>query len=263
MQTEGEGSGANTEPQPAKKQKTLMDFARMQSSWPTFKNIQQAGSLKDYLTLFLTNKVEANEYLNKYLADSKINAKILMYDALLMLLKSKISGVSAHDVPDFGNLCQRVVDLYWYVSPSAEKLKSPGATLPSFFNPLQKFNDPTRSKHKVKNLRQETLLDLTAKLNSSLEKTFVSRKSFSFVRDVLDKLSEAAVKYAHYLEDNKHFVDIYQTNDTNDREQKITELPFLEVNMKTAYPPAHEANFVQLFSEKLESIDFFEPMPLE
>ena len=71
------------------------------------------------------------------------------------------------------------------------------------------------------------------------------------------------MKYVDYLEDNKHFVDIYQTNDTNDREQKITELPFLEVNMKTAYPPAHEANFVQLFSEKLESIDFFEPMPLE
>ena len=124
MQTEGEGSDANTEPQPVKKQKTLMDFARMQSTWPTFMNIQQAGSLKDYLTLFLTNKVEANEYLDKYLADSKINAKILMYDALLMLLKSKISGVSAHDVPDFGNLCRRVVDLYWHVSPSAKKFIS-------------------------------------------------------------------------------------------------------------------------------------------
>ena len=246
-----------------KKQKNLIVFARMQSFWPTFKNIQQAGLLKDYLTLFLTSKVEANEYLNKYLADSKINAKILMYDALLILLKSKISGVSAHDVPDFGNLCQRVVDLYWYVSLSAEKLKCHGATLPSFFNPLQKFNDPTQSKHKVKNLRHEALLDLTAKLNSSLEKTFVSRKSFSFVRDVLDKLSEAAVKYADYLEDNKYFVDIYQTNDANDREQKIAELPFLEVNVKTAYPSAREANFVQLFSEKLESTDFFEPKPLE
>ena len=89
----------------------------MQLSWPTSKNIQQAGSLKDYFTLFLTNKVEANKHLHKYLADSKINAKILMYDALLILLKSKISGVSAHDVADFGNLCQRVVDLHWYVSP--------------------------------------------------------------------------------------------------------------------------------------------------
>ena len=201
MQTEGEGSGANTEPQPAKKQKNSMVFARMQSSWPTFKTIQQAGSLKDYLTLFLTSKVEANEYLNKYLADSKINAKILIYDAFLLLLKSNISGISAHDVPDFGNLCQRVVDLYWYVFLSAEKVKCHGATLPSFFNPLQKFNDPTQSKHKVKNLRHEALLDLTAKLNSSLEKTFVSCKSFSFVRDVLDKLSEAVVKYADYLED--------------------------------------------------------------
>ena len=33
--------------------------------------------------------------------------------------------------------------------------------------------------------------------------------------------------------------------------------------MKTAYPSAHEANFVQLFSEKLESTDFFEPITLE
>ena len=90
-----------------------------------------------------------------------------MYDALLILLKSKISGVSTH-VPDFGNLCQRVADTYWYVSPSAEKLKSHGVTLPSFLNPL--LNNPTRSKHKVKNLRQEILLDLTAKFNSSLEK---------------------------------------------------------------------------------------------
>ena len=71
------------------------------------------------------------------------------------------------------------------------------------------------------------------------------------------------MKYVDYLEDNKHFVDIYQTNDTNDREQKITELPFLEVNVKTAYPSVREANFVQLFSEKLESTDFFEPIPLE
>ena len=58
--------------------------------------------------------------------------------------------------------------MYWFVSPSAEKLKSHGATLPSFLNPL--LNNATQSKHKVNNLRQEILLDLTAKLNSSLEK---------------------------------------------------------------------------------------------
>ena len=46
---------------------------------------------------------------------------------------------------------------------------------------------------------------------------------------MLEKLSKAAVKYADYLEDNKHFVDTYQANNTNDSEQKITELAFLEV----------------------------------
>ena len=56
VQTGGKGSDANTEPQSAKKRKALMDFARMQLLWPTFKNNQQAGLLKDYLTLFLTSK---------------------------------------------------------------------------------------------------------------------------------------------------------------------------------------------------------------
>ena len=65
---------------------------------------------------------------------------------------------------------------------------------------------------------------------------------------MLEKLSKAAVKYADYLEDNKHFVDTYQANNTNDSEQKITELAFLEVNVKTTYP---SVNFVQLFSENL------------
>ena len=94
-------------------------------------------------------------------------------------------------------------------------------------------------------------------MNSSLEKTFVSRKSFSFVRGVLNKLSKVAVKYADYLENNKHFVDIYQTNNTYDCEQKINELPFLEVNVEMVYPSARKANFVQLFREKLEFTDFF------
>ena len=187
-----------------------------------------------------------------------------MYDALLILLKSKISGVSAHDVPDFGNLCPKGGRFILVCLPKCWKVEVSCATLSGFFNPLQKFDNPTQHKHKVKNLRQETLLlDLTAKLNSSLEKTFASCKSFSFVRDVLNKLNKAPVKYTDYLEDNKHFVDIYQTNSTNDHEQKITELPFLAVNVKTTYPSAREANFVQLFSEKLESTDFFEPIPLE
>ena len=65
---------------------------------------------------------------------------------------------------------------------------------------------------------------------------------------MLEKLRKARVKYADYLEDNKHFVGTYQANNTNDSEQKITELAFLEVNVKTAYP---SVNFVQLFSENL------------
>ena len=61
---------------------------------------------------------------------------------------------------------------------------------------------------------------------------------------MLKKLRKAGGKYADYLKDNKHSVNTYQTNNTNDLEQKITELPFLEVDVKTAYPSAREANFV-------------------
>ena len=194
METESESIEKPNESQPAKKQKTLMDFARTQTSWPCFKNVQQVGSLKDYIALFNTNKMEAAEYLNRFISDSKVNAKILLHDALIILLKTKISGVSPHDVSSFSDLLQRAVDLYWYISPNTEKFKSHGAAIPSFFNSLEKFNDPTCSKHKVKNIRQETLLDLTAKMNTVLEKSFVNRKSFNYVRDLLKKLGEAAVK---------------------------------------------------------------------
>ena len=72
------------------------------------------------------------------------------------------------------------------------------------------------------------------------------------------------MKYADYLEDSKHFVDLYIKQMIQMIcEQKITDLPFLEVNVKMAYQSACEANFVQHFSEILESTDFFEPISLE
>lgn len=120
METESESIEKPNESQPAKKQKTLMDFARTQTSWPCFKNVQQVGSLKDYIALFNTNKMEAAEYLNRFISDSKVNAKILLHDALIILLKTKISGVSPHDVSSFSDLLQRAVDLYWYISPNTE-----------------------------------------------------------------------------------------------------------------------------------------------
>ena len=53
------------------------------------------------------------------------------------------------------------------------------------------------------------------------------------------------MKYADYLEDSKHFVDLYIKQMIQMIcEQKITDLPFLEVNVKMAYQSACEANFV-------------------
>ena len=89
-----------------------MDFARISSSWPTFKHSEQVGSLREYLKLYTRNQIEAGDYLERFLADTKINAKVLMYNSLLHPLKLKISSVNAQDVQTFTKLCQNVSELY-------------------------------------------------------------------------------------------------------------------------------------------------------
>ena len=97
-----------------------------------------------------------------------------MHDALNIFLESEISSVSTWNFLDYGNLCQKATDLYWYISSSAQKLESC-----SFFNMLTNINDKNRSKHKVKSIWKETLLDFSTKMNILQEKYFNYLLSFA------------------------------------------------------------------------------------
>ena len=125
------------------------------------------------------------------------------------MCKSKFSGVCAQDLDSFENLRQSALELIWYMAPNADKLRNQGAALPEFLSPILPFNDPTRHKHKPKQLYSETLINLASKVTTVLEKSFVSRPSFKFLKDLLDKLTESAVKYLDYLVSNLESVKAY------------------------------------------------------
>ena len=49
-------------------------------------------------------------------------------------MKEYCNGVFSQSVPCFEKLCHAVRDLLWYMGPHDEKLKSRGASIPSFFS---------------------------------------------------------------------------------------------------------------------------------
>ena len=80
-------------PSSPKKQKTLMDFARAETYWPRFKNNDQIGALTDYLNKYAHSEQNGVEVLDLYVKNSRIQSKVLQYDAALLLFKKKCCGV--------------------------------------------------------------------------------------------------------------------------------------------------------------------------
>lgn len=238
-----------------------MDFAKAETSWPQMKNPDQSPSLSAFIQKFVTDENAATEYLNSLIENSKIQAKTLLYDTLLIKCKSKISGVKNQNVEDFNKLLQSIVDLIWYISPHSEKLKSRGAPLPTFFHSLILFNDPKRHKHKVKQIYHNVLLTLTSSVTNMLEKSFINRKSFQFLHDVFDKLIEATVKYTDYLEANLDSVTNYQSRDEISHPEKVEILPFINDLCTSKYSDKDKAIITDITDTILEK-DFYDPLLL-
>ena len=89
-----------------------------------------------------------------------------MHDTFLLMCKSKVSGVRAQNLDSFENLIQSALELIWYIAPSAEKLRNQRAALPEFLSPILSFDDPTRYKHKPKQLYSKTLINLACKVTA-------------------------------------------------------------------------------------------------
>ena len=107
-----------------------MDFLRDENSWPSFKHVDQEPLLKEYIG---KPKDKKKEYLESILSNSPITAKVLMYDALLILCKKDCKGILHQNIQLFSDLISAVLDLFWYISPHHVKFPLHAATLPTFF----------------------------------------------------------------------------------------------------------------------------------
>ena len=150
------------------------------------------------------------------------------------------------DVEQLKNLLQAIVELIWYLSLHSEKLKNCGASLPTFFNLLIKFNDPLHQ------IQHAVLLNLTSNVTTILEKSFVTHKSFKFLHNVFDILVESAVKYADYLQENL---------EVNMHNNKIETLPFITHEKLCKYSK-NERSKIENISDKLLESDFYNPVAL-
>ena len=187
-----------------------------------------------------------------------------MYDTFLLMCKSKVSGVGAQDLDSFENLIQSALELIWYMASNAEKLRNQGAALPKFQSPILSFNDPTRHKNKPpKQLYSEALINLASKVTAVLEKSFVSRPSFKFLKDLLDKLTESPVKYSDYLVSNLESVKAYQKCEVIEREKSAFLVPYLKTDLSGSYSRQRELSIVSEIFEQLQDMNFHEFLNLE
>ena len=259
-----EGDNASAGPSQPKRQRTLMDFARAEQSWPCYKHVDQVPSLEQYIN----NSVQgidnnsAIDYLEAIITNSRIQSKVLLYDALIILCKKNCCGVSAVNVDSFQKLLTAMRDLFWYISPHHLKFASHGASFPTFFNPLQGFNNPSRYKNKPEKIHRQVILSLVGAVTNLLEKSFVSRNSFSTLHKQFDSLVECCVKYSDYLETNLCAVTEYQEQEESTIPVKLTAVPLLQEKIPNVYTSHRDKIFIEAIIDHLEIADFYEEIEI-
>ena len=93
------------------RQRTLMDFARDENKWPSFKHMNQVPLLNEYIGKPEDKK---KEYLESILSNSRITTNVLMYGALLILYKKSCKGALHQNVLFLSDLIIAVRYLFWY-----------------------------------------------------------------------------------------------------------------------------------------------------
>ena len=130
-------------------------------------------------------------------------------------------------------------------------------------SPSLSFNDPTRHKHKPKQLYNETLIILASKVTAVLEKSLMSQPSFKLLKELLDKLIEIAVKYSDYLVSNLESIKNYQECEVIEREKSVFSAPYLKNDLSVSYSRQMQLLIVSEIFEQLQDMDFYEFLNLE
>ena len=104
---------AEVGPSKPKQQRTLMDYARAEISWPSYKNIEQVPPLEKYIAKF-DSSANAQEYLDSIISHSRVQSEVLLYDTLLIICRKACSGVTTGNVESFQALIFALRDLIGY-----------------------------------------------------------------------------------------------------------------------------------------------------
>ena len=167
-----------------------------------------------------------------------------MHDCLIVHLKNNdknCTGVRRQNVSDFEILIQKVTDLVWYILPHVSKFTSHAASIPNYFSPFLKFNDPQRHKHSAKQLAKELLLQHTDEVFTCLEKSYISGPTLNFFKSEVESLLTAVIKYCDYLDYNLE--QIRQSQGINEeplKDNSIYPLPFNTATIHEAYKMPRE-----------------------
>ena len=132
-----------------------------------------------------------------------------------------------------------------------EKLSCPNCNVAT----LCLLNDPTLHGHKGKICEQSVLLSIIQGITAQLENSYINRKSLSYVKELINKLTESAVKYADYLEYNLSLVRAAQAY-SDEPYYGVEVIPLPNAEMVENFRKKDQSEL----TDRIKSRNFYDPI---
>ena len=197
---------------------TLMDFAREACHFPKLNHLENRTCMKHssrVATLLMTFQ---NRF--SFVVVSPHHREGISYSTMLSSCRSRLSGVQRSELEPFTSFVKSVRDIIWYISPHKIKFHNNGCSVPQLFSKCCLLNNPKRHGHKVENLDSTKLLTLTSTVTGELKKTWINRSSHCRLKQTIDELVEAGVKYKDHLRSSLDYMQTYHSLDNEPEYEK-------------------------------------------
>ena len=158
-------------------------------------------------------------------------------------------------------LVESIGGLLLYIGLHLNTLKARGCNIPPQLAALCQLNDPKRHAHGIKQLNWEIMKNLVSALSLELEKSYVSRKGFLPIKNILDELLGSTAKYLDYMEENRASAQMSQAGESEpDYSVEMHELPLAKDLSK--YSENEEKKVINA-EGLLGNLDLFRPVCLD
>ena len=194
-----------------------MDVVTAEIYFPRLSKPENKTNFKDFL------QGKSTDYL---LNSSHATSKSVLHDILILQFKAISSGVRRCDLDNFKVLVESIGGLLLYIGLHLNTLKARGCNIPPQLSAICQLNDPKRHAHGIKQLNWEIMKNLVSALSLELEKSYVSRKGFLPIKNILDELLGSTAKYLDYMEENRASAQMSQAGESEpDYSVEMHELP--------------------------------------